>query len=58
LKSWGTTGVEINTGGFRITVATAVGVGVEVGLEVPEIGGLLKVAGRKEAVNPWLRVEI
>ena len=39
-------------------VATAVGVGVEVGLEVPEIGGLLKVAGRKEAVNPWLRVEI
>jgi hypothetical protein len=45
--------VEINIGGFRIMVATAVGVGVEVGLEVPLIGGLFKEAGRKEAGNPW-----
>ena len=39
-------------------VAAAVGVGIEVGLEVPEISGLFKEAGRKEAGNPWLRVEI
>jgi hypothetical protein len=45
--------VGINTGGFRIMVATAVGVGVEVGLEVPEISSLFTEAG-----NPWYRVEI
>ena len=50
--------MEINAGGFRIMVAIAVGVGVEVGLEVLEIGGLFTETGRKEAGNPWLRIEI
>lgn len=39
-------------------VTETVGVGVEVGLEVPEVSGLFTEAGRKEAGNSWFRVEI
>ena len=45
--------MEINTGEFRIMLATAVGVGVEVGLEVLEISGLFEEAVKKEAGELW-----
>ncbi len=44
--------MEIKTGGLRIMVYIAVKVGVEIGLEVPEIGCLFGEVARKATGIP------